>query len=356
MAQRGSFTWRSADETAERERCHRFLRNVLGITDPDPQATAKLAAERHERELQAWVDSISTPDGMIQVREGKWDRAKHPRAGTAPNPGWWATTDGSAGGIGSTVDTSHATNSLSAGHGVRATLAVWHPPVGHHWAPHSIVFSGKIRPMLSDDAVAYAMGSYSGKLNPPHRNARYGGITHHEYNKLVNDELETFINGRRIKNMTASEMHEFTNLVSGGRGANGEINPKIAAFNEAVKAQVAKGTSVPSKIEDVIAAGRKYMKTSRFRALAVGAVASGLLGEAVAQEVKLLDVASRSGHYRNALQALENGDLNQAQNLLIDGNDSLYHEILTQVGAHAALNFKATVEGIFANARSRNYK
>ena len=39
---------------------------------------------------------------------------------------------------------------------------------------------------------------------------------------------------------------------------------------------------MPSKMDEVLAAGRKYMKTSRFRLLAIGAVLSGILGEAVA--------------------------------------------------------------------------
>jgi hypothetical protein len=109
-------------------------------------------------------------------------------------------------------------------------------------------------------------------------------------------------------------------------------------------------------MEDILTAGRKYMKTSRFRLLAAGAVISGVLSEVVEQQVNLLDVASTSGHYRRAMQALQDGDLDRARTLLIGDSDSLYMEILTRVGAHAALNFKKAMESVFESARSRDYK
>jgi hypothetical protein len=55
-----------------------------------------------------------------------------------------------------------------------------------------------------------------------------------------------------------------------------------------------KGTGTSSKLEDVLAAGRKYMKHSRFRLLAAGAVVSGILGEVVAAQAKVLHVAAKS--------------------------------------------------------------
>ena len=76
----------------------------------------------------------------------------------------------------------------------------------------------------------------------------------------------------------------------------------------------------------------------------------------VAQQVKVLSVALSSGFYRQAVKALQDGDLTKARNLLIGDHDSLYHEILGQVGAHAALNFKAAMERVFANAQKREYK
>ena len=39
-------------------------------------------------------DALETEDRLIKYAAGDWDPAKHPRAGTPPNPGWFAPTDG----------------------------------------------------------------------------------------------------------------------------------------------------------------------------------------------------------------------------------------------------------------------
>jgi hypothetical protein len=105
----------------------------------------------------------------------------------------------------------------------------------------------------------------------------------------------------------------------------------------------------------MLAAGRKYMNHARYRFIAAGAVVSGLLGEIISQQIKLLEVASNSGYYRQALKALENGNISKAQSLLIGDRDSLYHEIMVRVGAHAALNFRAHMERVFAKAIGQDY-
>jgi hypothetical protein len=96
------------------------------------------------------------------------------------------------------------------------------------------------------------------------------------------------------------------------------------------------------------------MKHPRFKLLVAGAVISGLLGDVVAQQADVLDVASKSGHYQRAMQALQDGDLARARALLVGDRDSLYMEILTRVGAHAALNFKTAMEKVFESARNRD--
>jgi hypothetical protein len=48
--------------------------------------------------------------------------------------------------------------------------------------------------------------------------------------------------------------------------------------------------------------------------------------------------------------------VSKAHQFLVGDRESLYHAILTQVGALAALNFKAMIERIFAMARDREYK
>ncbi len=89
------------------------------------------------------------------------------------------------------------------------------------------------------------------------------------------------------------------------------------------KKALPKGPTRSTKMDDILAAGRKYMKTSRFRLLAVGAVATGLVGEMLQKHVDALEVAGKSGHYRRAMQALQQGDIAKAHALLTGNRDSL---------------------------------
>src|SRR5580658_8951324 len=41
---------------------------------------------------------IKGAGGDDRLARGGWDSAEHPRAGVAPNPGWFAPTDGAGGG------------------------------------------------------------------------------------------------------------------------------------------------------------------------------------------------------------------------------------------------------------------
>ena len=109
-------------------------------------------------------------------------------------------------------------------------------------------------------------------------------------------------------------------------------------------------------MEDVLAAGRKYMKTRRFRLLAAGAVLSGFLSDAVAAQIKSLDVMSDSGHYQQAIKALQDGDLDRAHWLLTGDKNSLYTEIMDRVDVYAALRFKKKMDEEFDRARMREYK
>ena len=63
--------------------------------------------------------------------------------------------------------------------------------IGHHWNPVSAVTDESIRPLLSDDAMAYAAGSYSGATEPGHRFGTYGGVSHDKYNAEVKNESKS---------------------------------------------------------------------------------------------------------------------------------------------------------------------
>jgi hypothetical protein len=353
-----------------------------------------LAAEAEEREsryrLEMFLESLD-------LQEAQWDPAKHPRLAGPPNAGWFATTGGTTSGgkppstiqltgLGPTGASSKsvayrrtaaapkatrynttqqqtstprskvptAPASYSGPKQVVAQQVSVRKGIGHHWAPKAVVFDSEILPLLTDETAAYAMGSYSGPTDPAHNYGTIGGVRHRDYNQIVKDQLKKFIDHRKIKKMTPEQMEEFIDLINNGLDAFGEPHPQIAAFNNAIRKALPKGTSVPKKMEDIIAAGRKYMKHPRFKLLVAGAVISGLLGDVVAQQADVLDVASKSGHYGRAMQALQDGDLARAHALLVGDRDSLYMEILARVGAHAALNFKAAMDKVFESARDRD--
>ena len=90
--------------------------------------------------------------------------------------------------------------------------------VGHHWNPVSAITDKSIRRYLSKDAVAYAAGSYSAATDPDHNFGTYGGVRHREYNRVVKEELRTFIKDNQIKKMTKDQMAEFIDLIKSGAG------------------------------------------------------------------------------------------------------------------------------------------
>lgn len=87
--------------------------------------------------------------------------------------------------------------------------------------------------------------------------------------------------------------------------------------------------------------------------LAVGAMAAGLVGDALQKHVDALEVAGKSGHYRRAMRALEQGDIAKAHALMTGDADSLYLEILVKVGLQAATNFRIAMNKVFEIAHER---
>jgi hypothetical protein len=237
-------------------------------------------------------------------------------------------------------------------------LTAWPQPVGHHWVPTGVVQDKKIRPLLSDEAAQYAAGAYSGPTNPPHGNVTGGGIKHPEYSAEVKKQMERYIKDNKIttsKPMTKEQMKQFAEYMEKGLDARGNPHEVIGSYNNAIKKMLPKGAAgTSSKMDDVLAAGRKYMKHRGFQSIAAAAVLSNVVGEVVAGEIKGLQVMADSSYYKNALAALQRGDIGKAQNLLT-GDDSLYTEIITRVGATAALNFKRRIDEAFDAAQKRSY-
>jgi len=305
----------------------------------------------HRQELLEFVAAITT------MHEADWDAAKHPRGSYPQNRGWFSPADGTSGEAGGAAST--LTGAMDSDpKRVHATL-VSTPKAGHHYAPVGAVFNEDIRPLLSDEAAQYAAGATSGQTDPRHGGGTYGEVTHPAFNAEVKKELQTFIKMNKItksNKMTAAQMEEFVGLLKKGLGADGEANPVIGPFNSDVQGMVPKGTKAPTTMEEILAAGRKYMKNPRFQTLAAVAVISGVLGEIVNQQTKLLEVTANSRHYQAALRALERGDVASAHGQLTGVRDSLATEIVEKVGAHAGLNFRTAMDKAFTNASKKEYK
>jgi hypothetical protein len=219
-------------------------------------------------------------------------------------------------------------------------------PVGHHWVPIYVITHPDLQSLLSEEAKAYASGSTSGPTNKQHGYGEYGGVKHSDYNKFVKDELQKFAKGKK---MSGKDMEKFAGLIQEGKDAAGKEHPQIKAFNDAIKKDV---KSCPTgNYKDIVDAGRRIMKSPRFFNLGVGAALAHLLSESVSAQAQVLDVTASSGHYSRAMNALAQGDLATAQRLLTGGQNSLYMEILTKVGAQAALNFKNAMDDKFSNGR-----
>jgi hypothetical protein len=347
--------WAEAEAKKEARRELELLEFIAAISGkPEHQRELhalrqKEAEQRESHDRSRWL-----------AEEEKWVEADHPREpkGT-PDGGKWVAKDGGGGSVNGEVGASgRPPVSFASYSGPKRVVAqqVSLPSVGHHWGAVGAVFDKDIRPLLSDDAVHYALGSYSGATDPAHGFRKYGGVSHRDYNLAVKDELKNFLKTNKIKKMTKEQMEQFIGLIKNGRGADGKPHTLIGQFNRAIKSAVPKGTAVPTKMDDILAAGRKYLKHPRFRLLAAAAILSGVLSDAVASQVQSLDVTSESGHYKKAIQALHDGNLDRAYRLLTDDKNSLYTEIMDKVSPLAALRFKQKMDEEFDNARHREYK
>ena len=173
-------------------------------------------------------------------------------------------------------------------------------------------------------------------------------------------ELEKFFVENKINKrsrMTVAQMEKFTDLMKRGIDIKGKAHPRIGLHNKAIKGMLPKGSvDGARKLDDVLAAGRKYMKYRGFQVIAAAAVLSNILGEVVASEIKGLHVMAQSSYYKRAIRALQMGNIAQAQTLLTDDRDSLYMEINARVGATAALNFKRRMDEAFETATRKSYQ
>ncbi|MFG0262108.1 MAG: hypothetical protein ACF788_06945, partial [Novipirellula sp. JB048] len=101
----------------------------------------------------------------------------------------------------------------------------------HHIIPWSL-FNGKV----SDDVKKIFDGDDARLFDDcwsTHNYGPAGGVKHSDYNKAVKEELEKFLNGKPISEMTPQEAKQFVNKVKNMPGSS-----LIGKFNNGIKKQI----------------------------------------------------------------------------------------------------------------------
>jgi hypothetical protein len=303
-------------------------------------------------------NSIDRLGDSLLSEEKDWDPAKHPRAPKGqPEGGRWINREGSEeGSERKRLPIKRAIHSARNRVGIDL---ISREVVGHHWVPFGAVHHPDIRPFITDDAADYAAGAISGPLDPPHNGRTIYKVPHSKYTADVKKQLKLFfdLNGvTETTKMTVEQMRQFVDYVENGLGGNGKSHHRIRMFNLGIKKMVKKGVVVPKSIKDILALGKRQISARGFKLIAAAAVLSGMIGDAIADEVKMLDIASENRHFLDAIAALERGDLADAQNLLVGDTDSFVVDLAGHVNAAAILNFIKVMEKAFAEIPKHNFE
>jgi len=210
--------------------------------------------------------------------------------------------------------------------------------LGHHYIALAAAMGAGIAERLSKKARAYIIGATSGPTNPAHGNKSFGQISHHRYSKEVDKEFRKFINlklgagGRRKLN--EHQVAEFDDLLRSGKGANGRENEIIFKYNKGLQKVIIGGYKPRPSVQDVVKKGFAIGKQQRYRDFLKGAVILVALNELLPRQAGAGEIIAKSRHLPDALNALERGDLVEAERLLVGQNDSLYMELLAAKGAN----------------------
>jgi hypothetical protein len=229
-------------------------------------------------------------------------------------------------------------------------------PAGHHWIPVGV--TNLFLDSLETDAIAWAYGFTSGKLNEPHNfGSNYNGVSHYDYNRLVEKEMKKLVDQakRQGRKVTRDEVVSFGRNLEQGLGAMGRKVPKISDFNAGISASRARwlqggalrGFRVDRTDDYIEKCGRRCAGNGRYRRLLVGAGAIATIGSvfgnvnAFAEEVK-----NENSRIRCALRRIEADDFDGARDLLeqaveemqIDGLAGYAKEIGYKEAISLALN------------------
>ena len=199
-------------------------------------------------------------------------------------------------------------------------------PQGHHWIPVGVTNS--FLDSLEPDAIAWAYGFTSGKLNEPHNfGSNYNGVSHSDYNRVVEKEMKKLVDQakRQGRKVTRDEIVSFGGNLEQGLGAKGKPIREIGDFNRGVSASRSRWKQggplrefrVDRTDDYIEKCGRRCAGNGRYRRLLVGAGAMATIGSifgnanAFAEEVK-----DENSKIRCAMRRIEIDDFEGARELL----------------------------------------
>jgi hypothetical protein len=176
-------------------------------------------------------------------------------------------------------------------------------------------------------------------------------VKHSDYSAKVRSNLEQLIASNRGKKISVETMRDFIANIEAGKDYRGALDKKLKAFNDAIRrareAYVAGGPNRGFRggfsIAEVRTRGRNYLKGPRFMDTATGAALASIASSLILEHAQAVECAAASPSFRLGVQALDEGDLNNATAYMIgdnEGTDSFYGDLLKKGHDKAALNFK----------------
>ncbi|MFV0443117.1 MAG: hypothetical protein ACK5Q5_06070, partial [Planctomycetaceae bacterium] len=193
--------------------------------------------------------------------------------------------------------------------------------VGHHYFPQALLWKLVTGGRVSRGAVNLSQGTSTGNLGPGHPNVWGGkGCPHDMYNQAVERQFEDYMKKHGLKRMNQAHMDRFIqdHLIKGDpvttSKASAADGRNIARFNSTADSYRTTDAFDHTKASarDRARRGAKYSPPSEWQKHGMSALSGAALAEILAG-VGALGTASGSPHLRNAMQALQDGDVVKAE-------------------------------------------
>ncbi len=173
--------------------------------------------------------------------------------------------------------------------------------------------------LIDRDAALVAAGYYSGPTSDKglgHGNSTLEGVTHPRYNTLVEEDFRAYIKNNKINKMNAEEMKTYIDRIA---SLDKSLDADINKYNAEVhRLRISGGTPTKTDAAGYAARGKSYVQRNpgRFKGMALMGALGTLFG--CIGCVQKAQALTQSPALANAIQALEQGDINGAREALVD--------------------------------------